>query len=142
MTRGWGVRQHEQWVQRATCAPLCLEITLGAPRTPGIKFYDPEIVGDTPEAVEKVWVGEEGAGRPSHMGVGPGHVHSGVRHMCMCREPLTSTHRHVHSQIGVENVLAQAAQRLGVVGGTPLLRPTAELAARWGALDDGACVGS
>lgn len=45
----------------------------------------------------------------------------------------------MHQQIGMENILTNVAPHLGVVGGAPLLRPTPELAARWGALDDGAC---
>ena len=41
------------------------------------------------------------------------------------------------TQIGIANLLEVAGSHLGFVTGTPLLKPTTEFAARWGALDDG-----
>lgn len=92
-------------------------------------------MGDIPEAVEgplyytgRHWQLFGGGCRP------PGHRRRLKLWNPHTAKPFTYTQ---NTQVGIENVLAAAAAHLGVAGGAPLLRPTPDFAARWGALDDG-----
>lgn len=144
-----------------TRAPACIASNKNCLPLQGIKFYDPEIVGDTPEAVEYRGLANVLDAAAEHLGYTQGKVcvWVGVGDTPDCTGPCATRDQRWDGHWGGRCVFCDAAARLVRRLALPswlvtqavfcavlccallwcaqaILVPDSSSAARWGALDD------